>query len=220
MRKFSPQPQPEACAAPCPDVLRPAAPELHQPSRRILSVVSSPLSIISQRAHPKNRQVPSQTIGVHLQSSQTSCFTRLCTPLTPAAPAPTRRAIPRPRFFFFAAPAAGVSKGSDLLQPPDSLESLPPTSASRSVARLSLPHCSLHGPEHFCLDSSRPPSFALKAFSHHPVTLSQRHHSPRITTLIFLHRFLFAISTRHQRLYPPIFLASASTLPAQSQQHR
>jgi hypothetical protein len=57
-------------------------------------------SSTGQRAHPKNRQVPSQTIGVHLQSSQTSCFTRFCTPFTPAAPDPTRRAIPWAGFFF------------------------------------------------------------------------------------------------------------------------
>ncbi|KAH0499119.1 hypothetical protein TgHK011_006335 [Trichoderma gracile] len=163
MRKFSPQPQPEACAAPCPDVLRPAAPEPHQPSRRIFVGCVFTTLIISQRAHPKNRQVPSQTIGVHLQSSQTSCFTRFCTPLTPAAPAPTRRAIPRPRFFFFAAPAAGVSKGVGSFAT-SRASSVSPTSASRSVARLSLPHCSLHDPELPSLDSSRPLSFALEAF--------------------------------------------------------
>ncbi|TFB05793.1 hypothetical protein CCMA1212_001947 [Trichoderma ghanense] len=163
MRKFSPQPQPEACADPCSNVLWPAAPEPHQPSRRILSVVSSPLSIISQRAHPKNRQVPSQTIGVHLQSSQTSCFTRFCTPPTPAAPAPTRRAIPRPRFFFLAAPAAGVPKGSDLLHL-QGLETLPPhvrvwQRRKAIVAALQSPR-----PGASNLDSSRPLSFALKAF--------------------------------------------------------
>lgn len=141
-------------------------------------------SIISQRAHPKNRQVPSQTIGVHLQSSQTSCFTRFCTPLTPAAPDPTRRASPWAGFFFLFASASGPPWPAVEL----SLASRSPTSASKSVARLSLPQ----PPTTRILTVASFPPFPLpNSQSHQPVTLSLRHHSPRIVFFLHLRAIFF-----------------------------